>query len=281
MFRIDRKKISYPISYPLLAILIGLFSMIIVTIISCSNISDQSLPKPINSSEDSSPAKLNPKEVSRIEFIVADHSYIPLFSDKKKDKEIINQFIALYNEAVPKFAKEDFHSDTLRMNFTGTICLKLVNGQNIYFCADDGGYVYQDDVTQGYYLKDQELWKKIDDLMVKSLIPANGVTIKPESVIQLGERLYISIDYMPGNDANIEIYPSYINNMNPAVYSEKIKMDSIKIKTVPLVDGSMDYNFILTEQIGTTANGLPGKIYPGKWTLVVSEQYFKNLTIVK
>jgi len=135
----------------------------------------------------------------------------------------------------------------------------LADGQSISISTIDGGLVYQNLPSEGYYLKDESLNQKIIQWEMGVIVPAEGVVFSPKSP-RLSENIYVTADYIPGTEASMELYPTH---------PEELRMDGIKVETVPLADGRLDYQLTLSEQIGTTAYGSPGTLCPGEWYLVV------------
>ena len=214
--------------------------------------------------EPSFPSKIDSDQIVRIEFVSGDDEYIPLFADRKEDKDKIEQLVRLYNESIPKLVQEALHSDPLMLSFAAEARLVQDNGDILYLNMGDGGVFRKnkyESVGECYYLKDETLHQKIADLIIAYAKPATGLTVKPQSsTIHMGDQLSLSTDYIAGKEASIELIPAH-----PKV----LRMKWITVKTVPLVHGVMNDTITLSEQIGTTADGSSGKLCPGEWILIV------------
>jgi hypothetical protein len=203
-------------------------------------------------------------EVSKIEYKQHDEYYVPLYSVKEKDKIKIKQIVSFYNnQIVPKLAKEKlqerFHTDSMKYNLYSDACLSLTDGQSIYISFGGEGMIYQEMPDGCYYFRDTELEEQFSGMFRKSSKAMRAINLRPWKV-HIGDRIYISADYIPGNQATVELTPNNRKTHKPII-----------IKTVPLVEGKPDFhfNFVLTEHIGKTEDGSVGKISPGEWSVSV------------
>jgi hypothetical protein len=207
-------------------------------------------------------------EVSKIECNLHDDYYVPLYSDKEKDKIKIKQIVSFYNnQIVPKLAKEKFHekfySDPVKFNLYAQAYLTLTDDKSIYISFGDAGMIYQEMPEGCYYFRDTELQKQFVGMFRESSKVVRGINLRSRKV-HIGDRIYISADYIPGNQATIELAPTNSKIHKPII-----------IKTIPLVEGKPDFhfNFVLTEHIGKTEDGSVGKISPGEWAVCVGGKH--------
>ena len=213
--------------------------------------------------ENSFPSKIDYNEVSKIESNLLDDYYIPLYSDKEKDKIKIRQIVSFYNnQIVPKLVKGKVHLDPVKYNFFSEVGLIFNDGQSIYISFGDAGLIYQEMPDGCYYFRDTKLQEQFTGLLYKSSKLARSIMLRPLKV-HIGDRIYITADYIPGNEATIELAPRNREKLKPII-----------IKTIPVVEGSpIHYNFVLSEQIGKTADGSPGKVSPGEWSVYVGGKH--------
>ena len=219
------------------------------------------------------PSKINPKDVSQIEFQSMLREYLPLYAGNATDKVKINQLVSLYNEAVPKMIKDNSYFDPVKWGNSTKASIILSNGETvvIYQLGPFFKIPSRESSLDYYYLKkDRELQIKIRDTIDRFANEPKGITIEPSSV-HLGESIHISGEiYGDPEKAQIELVRDLENAQFKLFYYPKLKMQRILVKTVPVIPHNrVDFQLTLSEQIGIIGDGSPGKLYPGEWTLEV------------